>query len=79
MTIDGLKQKLCAFGFPLIVKEGVVFTVLIKGKNLSQYKNVEAIQNLILGYAGEKYPLIEAMVNEDEFFCLVLKPQVKNH
>jgi len=74
MTIEKLKEKLCKYGHPFIVKEGVVFTVLIKGSNLSKWENVNAIQKMVLDYAGEKFPTIEAMVNDNEVFCLVLGP-----
>lgn len=73
MTIEGLKLKLCKFGTPQIVKEGVVFSVLITGSGLSNWTTVSKIQDLILEYAKDKFPFIEAMKNDDGFFCLILK------
>lgn len=75
MTLEDLKMKLCDFGNPQIVKEGVVFSVLLTGKGLSKSRTVMKLQDLILDYAKEKFPLLEAMRNDDEFFCLILKPK----
>lgn len=74
MNIEKLKEKLCKYGKPFIVKEGVVFTILLKGSNLSKWENVNEIQKLVLDYAGEKFPIIEVMANDNEVFCLVLRP-----
>lgn len=52
-----------------------IITVLITGANLSNYENVQNILRDILEYAGEKYPMIEAMKNDNNFYCLVLKPK----
>ena len=60
---------------PEIVKEGYVFTVLITGANLSNMDNWLNIQKDITEYAGEKYPIIEAVKNNNNFFCVVLKPK----
>ena len=74
MKLDTLKLRLCKFGIPQVVKEGLVFTVLITGKGLEKSETVTAIQELVLDYAVDKYPLIEAVKNEDEFFLIILKP-----
>lgn len=73
--MEKLRLKLLEFGNPVVLKEGFVFTVLITGQNLSKWKNVEEIQRMIIEYAAEKYPLIEVLVNDDSFFCMVLKPK----
>lgn len=73
-SLEGLKTKLCKYGALKIVKQGVVFTVMLTGQNLSKWETVHKLQELILEYAGEQYPLIEAMVNDETFFCLILKP-----
>lgn len=75
MNITQLKTKLCRYGKPEIVKEGDVFTVLITGANLSNFDNMNAIQKAIIDYAGERYPIIECMKNDKDFFCLILKPR----
>lgn len=72
MSLLNLKQKLSKYGTPQIVKEGVVFTVLITGKDLSNFEKWSNIQKLVIDYAGKKYPKIEAFVNEETFFCLIL-------
>lgn len=74
MTLEDLKMKLCEFGNPQIVKEGIVFSVLITGKGLSKSITVIKLQDLILSYAKQKFPFIEAMRNDEDFFCLILKP-----
>lgn len=75
MTLNRLKQKLTKYGNIQIVKEGFVFSLLITGAGLSKSTVVAEIQNLVLSYAGDKYPMIEAMRNDDTFFCLILKPK----
>lgn len=75
MTIVQLKIKLSKHGNIQIIKEGVVFTLLLTGEKLSNAKTVQAIQQNVLEYAGEKYPLIEAIRNDESFFCMILAPQ----
>lgn len=73
MTIEEFKTKLCDFGSPQIVKKGIVFTVLITGKDLSKSTTVVALQSLIIKYAAKEYPIIEVLKNDDTFFCMILK------
>jgi hypothetical protein len=73
--MEKLKLKLLKFGNPRVLKEGLVFTVLITGDKLSNWKNVEEIQRLIIEHTADKYPHIEVLVNDDNFFCMVLKPK----
>lgn len=75
MTLNGLKQKLTKYGSIQIVREGFVFSLLITGTGLSKSTVVAEIQNLVFSYVGEKYPAIEAMRNDETFFCLILKPK----
>ncbi len=75
MTLDKLKTNLCKHGMLEICKEGLVFTVLLTGTNLSKSEVVMKIQKDVLEYAGAKYPVIEAMRNDNTFFCLILKPK----
>jgi hypothetical protein len=77
ITLEDLKMKLYDFGTPQIVREGEVFSVLITGTGLSKWGKVSKIQDLILQYAGGKYPLIEAMKNGNDFFCLILRAKVQ--
>lgn len=76
-NIESLKMKLCKYGTPQIVKEGVVFTVLITGAGLTSSKSVMDLQELILSCAGDKFPIIEAFKNDENFFCLILKPKLQ--
>lgn len=75
MTLENLKMKLCKYGTPQIVKEGIVFSVLLTGTGLSKSTTVMKLQQLILEYVKEKYPIIEAFRNDDTFFCMILKPR----
>lgn len=75
MSLHKLKQELVKYGHLQICKEGVVFSVLITGKDLCNSNNVMEIQSAILGYAGNNFPVIEAMRNDDTFFCIILKPK----
>ena len=78
MKLEKLKQELCKYGHLQIIKEGYVFTVLITkmASSLSNYKNVAEIQKAIINYTSEKYPIIELLVNDDNFFLVVLHPSV---
>lgn len=75
MTLENLKIKLCRYGNLQILKEGVVFSVLITGKGMTNSDSVIKIKELIMSYVGEKFPIIEAMRNEEDFLCLILKPK----
>ncbi len=74
MTLDKLKTNLSKRGTIQICNEGLVFTLLMTGKNLSDWQTVSAIQMDLLEYAGYKYPVIETMKNDKEFLCIVLRP-----
>ncbi|MGN6491190.1 MAG: hypothetical protein ACTHLE_04280 [Agriterribacter sp.] len=74
MNSDKLKKSLARFGNPLVVKEGIVFTIFITGNGLSKWETVKELQKIALYYSEDKYPNIEAMVNDDNFFLLILKP-----
>lgn len=74
MDITDLKTKLANIANVEICKEGYVFTVLLTGEGLQKSGTVIGIQNLILEYAGGKYPTIETMRNNETYFCIVLRP-----
>ena len=73
MTIEKLKISLSKFGYIQIIKEGIVFSLLITGEGLAKSSTVNNIQMQVMEYAVEKYPFIEAMRNDDYFFCMILK------
>lgn len=77
MDFQGLKDVLSKYGTILIIKEGAVFSLLMKGDNLSNMKKVQDIQSTVLDYAEKKYPIIEVFRNDDRYLCMVLKPEVK--
>ncbi len=73
--IDSLKTKLSKIGTVQICKDGYVFALLMTGQNLDNSKVVNKIQMEVLGYFGDKYPLIECMRNDKDYFCLILSPK----
>lgn len=75
MTLERLKNELSEIGEVLAAKEGVVLTVFMRGGNLSKASTLSKIQELILEYAGEKYPMIEVFMNDNDFLLAVLKPK----
>lgn len=75
MTLDNLKDKLSKRGNIQICKEGYVFTLLMTGDDLDNWKVVNEIQMEILNYVGDKYPSIEALRNDHHFFCIILTPK----
>ena len=74
MTIDQLKMKLSKNWTIQLCKEGVVFTLLITGNGLSNFKTFNEIMGDIVEATKSKYPNIEAIKNDDTFFCAILKP-----
>jgi hypothetical protein len=75
MTIKQLKIKLSKKGTIQLCKEGVVFTLLLTGTGLSNWNTVNEIMGDVIATVGTKYPNIEAMRNDDNFYCLILKQQ----
>lgn len=73
--MENLKIELSKFGELQICKEGFVFTVLITGEKLSNWVTAMGIQKLITDYAGDKYPIVECLRDDENFFCIVLKPK----
>lgn len=73
MNLDKLKEKLSKVGTIEVIKDGIVFTLLIKGSELSNHKIVSGITMDVLDYVGEIYPNIEVMKNDDDFLLLVLR------
>jgi len=73
------EEKFCAkiskFGKPEVVKTGYVFTLLITGTGLSNWERVNTILALSLDYVGLDYPLVEVMINGDNFMLIVLRPK----
>lgn len=78
MDLQGLKDVLSKYGNILIIKEGAVFSLLMKGENLSNIKKLQDIQSTVLDYAGDRYPVIEAFRNDDRYLCMILKPEQKS-
>lgn len=78
MDLQGLKDVLSKYGNILIIKEGAVFSLLMKGENLSNIKKLQNIQSTVLDYAGDRYPVIEAFRNDDRYLCMILKPEQKS-
>ena len=75
MGIDRLQKRMSKIGTIQLCKEGYVFTLLMTGEKLDNWKNVQSIQLGVLEYASEKYPIIECMKNEEGFLCMVLRPK----
>lgn len=73
--MENLKLELSKFGDLQVCKEGVVLTVLITGTKLSNWETAMKIQKSVVEYAGDKFPNIECMRNDETFFLIVLKPK----
>ena len=74
MTIDQLKMNLSQKWTVQLCKEGVVFTLLITGKGLSNFNTFNEILGIVTEATKIKYPNVEAIKNDDTFFCIILKP-----
>lgn len=75
MKIEALKMILSKFGNVQICKADLVFVMLLTGTGLSKFQTFNDIQELCLQFCADKYPIVEAIRNEDSFFCMVLKPK----
>jgi predicted YcjX-like family ATPase len=71
--MEELKVKLSEFGNIEVIKEGIVFTLLLTGNGLSKSGVVTKIQTLVLEAVADRFPIIEAMKNTNNFFLLILK------
>jgi hypothetical protein len=71
---EKLIRQLNKFGTLKICKVGFVLTILIIGEDLSNWKKLNSIQEIIIKVAGAKYPIIEVLVNDENLFCMVLRP-----
>ena len=75
LGFENLKEKLSELGTIQIIKVGHVFTLLLTGPGLSKSSTLQQIFDLIRKYPMRNYPVIEAMRNNDNFFCIVLRPR----
>lgn len=72
-----LIRALSTFGHVKVAKPGSVLTIFLlrDKKPLSNGFDVVMYQQRILDIVGDRYPLIEVMVNDDDYFLLVLTPK----
>lgn len=73
MTIDKLREILFQFGNIEVLKEGVEFTLLLSGKELTNSKNYSAIMDAVLDYTRNEYPWIECIKHLKDYLLIVLK------
>lgn len=71
---DQLKQELSKLGTIQLFKKGYVFTLLMTGENLSNWKVASDIQIKVAEHVGDQYPTIECISNDENHFCIILKP-----
>jgi hypothetical protein len=71
--VEELKMILLQYGDIEILKAGEVFSVVLTGKNLSNWRTVDTLQSAILNVAAIKYPTIEALKIDDHIFVMILR------
>lgn len=71
--IDFLIKKLSEYGTVEAIKEGVVFSLLLTGQEMSKMTKFQSIQKLVLDYTQEKYPYVEILQNSDTYVYMILK------
>jgi hypothetical protein len=49
-----------------------VFTLFIKGDGLTSYKKCTKIQDTLSEFLDNDYPLIQVMVNDEDFYLCVM-------
>lgn len=67
-------RKVSKYGKVEAIKEGIVFTLLLTGSGLMKSSTVSEIGKLAIEYMGDKYPNIEVMSNDENYFLIILKP-----
>lgn len=73
--MEKLKEELSNIAVIEVINADYVFTLLLRGKGLSNWKTFNRINDLVLQETGEKFPMVESMKNGDDFFMMVLKPK----
>lgn len=68
--MDELKKKLFDYGDIEVIKDGVVFILLMTGNEMG--KKVLQILGLVTMYIKDK-PIAEVIKNEDNYVLIVLK------
>lgn len=71
--IGTLIVALSEFGTVQICKAGVVFTLLMTGTGLTKMSTANKIQMLVVEFTGDDYPTVEAMRNDETYYCIILK------
>lgn len=74
ISIDSLTEELSKYGTVEAIKEGVVFSLLLTGHEMSKMIKFQSIQKLVLDYTQDKYPYVELLQNSDTYFYMILKP-----
>lgn len=70
--MDELKLQLSQYGQVEVINEGAVFLIFMTGNDLTEYKKVSKVINLVVDYTKEKYPKVQAMRNEKNYLIMVL-------
>lgn len=72
--MEELKRKLSEKYSIKVIKKGYVFTLMLEGKGLCHYVNVNNVLNDVINVVGDEFPYIEVMQNGDDFLLLILRP-----
>ena len=70
--MDELKLQLSQYGQVEVINEGAVFLIFMTGNDLTEYKKVSKVINLVVDYTKEEYPKVQAMRNEKNYLIMVL-------
>ncbi len=76
MNLEKLKAQISAISTDVqidVIKAGAVFTLLLRGKNLSNFNIINKIAYICSNEIGKKYPYIEVAKNDDDVFLLVMR------
>ena len=73
MNIEKLKEDLCKYGTPRVVKAGAVLTIFITGDGLGMVRPYMEVQQLISKAGWPTYTIVEATVNDDNYILTVLR------
>lgn len=68
-------EKLSKYGTVKAFSEKRVLVCLMKGENFTKSNPFFQICQIVQEYAGDRFPIMETMVNEEDFILIVLAPK----
>lgn len=75
MRLEILEEKLSKIADIQICKAGYVFTLLMTGEKLTNFRTFNMILNIVIEETNDVYPIIETTKNGENYVLIVLRPE----